>query len=512
MSTKLLFNSTRAFIFCFACAFHWHASGQVLQPKRYEIPLTEEEEGFDVIPANDQGLYLSRLFFFVNKEQKNQIQLIRLDTTFQLVWNGFLPVERDYYLMGRKAFQNKLYLLFRYKDFTINNFILLIADADNGHYISYNVRGFIPFSQTEFQVTKEAVLIGGYFNRVPIVLHFSLKNYTSKILPGLLNESGELTQVRTYEDGSFDVLISAFNFMRQRTIWIKNYDADGTLLRNFALDAEENKHLLFGRSIKTSKDVQLVAGVYGTRSAEYARGIFIASIDVSGFQQIRYYNFGDLENFFKYMTARRQKRVKERIERRKIKGKKIKFNYRFLVHEIVPYQNQFVLLGEAFYPKYRADQGNSALFGTFYRPGTIVQNGRVFDGYFYTHAVVIGFNPNGKILWDNSFEINDAHTFTLEQFVKLEKHHDHLALLYLYDNALRTKIIKNNDVVEGKTIDPIRTMNENDVVKKSYRNTSKLEYWYDNYLFAYGVQEIENQLLGKSKRRVFYINKVKQLE
>jgi hypothetical protein len=393
--------------------------------------------------------------------------------------------------------------------------MLFVINQEDGGYSRYIIKSFIPFAPGEFQITDRAALIAGYYNRVPVVIHFSFTTLKSKVLPGLFNESGELTQIRTHPDGSFDVLISARNFQKQRTLWIKNYDPEGNIIRNFALDAEDSKHLIFGRSLKTEGNMQLVAGVYGSRSAEFSRGLFITSIDPSGMQQIRYYNFADLKNFFKYMKANREKRIKSRIERKKIKGKKIRFNYRFLVHELIPYNNQYILLGEAFYPRYttvdRAAYGN--FFNPFVNPHAIVQNGRIFDGYYYTHAVVMCFDAEGNLVWDNSFEIKDVRTFTLEQFVKLEVHGDKIALLYLFQNEIRTKIIHGDQVLEGKASDPIRTLFENDIVKKEATDQSKLEYWYDDYLYAYGVQEIVNPgSAAPGKRRVFYINKVSYSE
>jgi hypothetical protein len=224
-------------------------------------------------------------------------------------------------------------------------------------------------------------------------------------------------------------------------------------------------------------------------------------------QQIRYYDYGDLENFFKYMKARREQRVKDRIERRKIKGKKTRFNYRFLVHELVPHNNQYVLLGEAFYPRYVSIDRTyySGFFNPYMLYGNAIRDGRIFDGYRYTHAVVMGFDRNGRLLWDNSFEINDVKTFSLEQFVKLEIQQDRIALLYLFENELRSKIIKGNEVLEGKTFEPIRPLSGDEVVKNE-RTDSKLDYWYHHYFFAHGVQEIADPKTGK--RRVFYINKI----
>jgi hypothetical protein len=288
----------------------------------------------------------------------------------------------------------------------------------------------------------------------------------------MLSEMGELNQIKVHENGAFDVLINAKNFTNQKTIWIKGYDAEGNMLHQIPLQPEPKKNLLFAQSVKTTNETQLVAGVYGNRNSDYSK---------------------------------REKRVKERIERRRIRGKKLKFNYRFIVHEIVPYNNQFILLGEAFYPRYSNVDRNLGFFYASYPSGTM-RDGRVFDGYRYTHAVVMGFDRNGKLLWDNSFEINDVKTFSLEQFVRLETYPDRIALLYLFENQLRSKIIKGNEVLEGKTVEPIKTNDEKDVSKTERWSTSKLDYWYGNYFYAFGIQQIFNS--EKGSRRVFFLNKV----
>jgi hypothetical protein len=497
-------NSLKLATAALLLSFFIPAHAQVLQPLRYEVPIFQHDR-FEIIPTGEFGLYLYREF---SGASNDQIQLIHLDTTFQEKWAGFLPIPKNYLLMGKKAYGAKLFLLFRYRDYSRNNLLLYVINQDSGQYFQHEIKGYIPFSPSEFQITENSVLIGGYYNRIPIVIHYSLSALRSKVLPGLFNEAGELTQIRTYPDGTFDVLISALNIKRQKTIWIKNYDTTGDLIRHYSLEPSD-KHLIFGRSLKIDKDMQVVAGVYGThRHSEFSRGFFISSIEPSGLERTRYYNFGDFENFFKYMKAKREQRVKNRIERRKIKGKKIRFNYRFLVHEIVPHNGQYILLGEAFYPRYinyERSFGNS-----FFAPtasNVVIRNGRIFDGYYYTHAVVMGFDENGKLLWDNSFEINDVKTMTLEQFVKLEVKDDKIALLYLFDNKIRTKIIKNNQVLEGKSIDPLRTLETNDVVRKESTDKSRLEYWYKDFMYAYGVQEIVNPAT-KARKKVFFINKI----
>ncbi|WP_333820949.1 hypothetical protein [Ohtaekwangia sp.] len=492
------------FLLIFFISGYYTATAQIEQSARFEIPVARNEIKYSIIPARQDGLFLIRR---LGSQTSDQFELARLDTAFKEIWHGFLEIDKKYILVGARAQDEKLFLLTRYLDYTRNDFELICLDQKNGSYVRYPVKNFIPFNPIEFQITKQGALIGGYYNHVPVVMFYSFDTQKSRILPGLLNESGELTQLKTYPDGSFDVLISAKNLEGTKTIFLKNYDADAELMRNFPLHTDD-RHLIFAQSLKTNNNMQVVAGVFGTRNAEYSRGLFIATIDPAGMQQIRYYNFGDLQNFFKYMKAKREKRVKARIERKKIHGKKIRFNYRFLVHEIVPYKDQYILLGEAFYPKYITV--DSRMYNSFFS-GTSsysnIRNGRVFDGYYYTHAVVMGFNPKGDVVWDNSFEINDVRTFTLEQFVKLEAQKDKITLLYLYDNVLRSKIIKDNQVLEGKTSEPIKANTDREIIDQENTDITKLDYWYKDYFYAFGVQEIINP--GQGKRRVFFINKLR---
>jgi hypothetical protein len=483
------------------------SDAQVLQTNRFEYPLGPNDHEFQIIPAGLSGIYLTRRYA---NPGTDFIQILKLDTAFKEQWAGFLPIEDSYTVISRKTEGDQLFLLSKFNEYSKHDLILYIVNENTGSYKLHRIRSFIPVTPNEFQITGSAVLIGGYFNRVPVVLHYDLSTLKSKVLPGLFNESGELNQIRVYDDNSFDVLISARNLMKQHTIWLKSYDPDGNLLLNYPLEPEGSTHLLFGRSIKTDQSNQMIAGVFGTRNKEFSRGMYIANIEPSGLQQIRYYHFGDLENFFKYMKAKREIRVKNRIERKKVKGKRARFNYRFLVHELILHNDQYILLGEAFYPKYKnVDRTYSGgFFAGGSTTGPLIRDGRVFEGYVYTHAVVMGFDKNGNLLWDNSFEINDVKSCTLEQFVKLNVQNDKIALVYMFQNQIRTKIIKDDQVLEGKTSDPIKTFRDNDIVRKQTKGDGNLDYWYGDFLVAHGTQEIASKGSQNSTRRVFYINKV----
>ncbi len=490
----------------FACRF---AKAQVEQTGRIQVPIQNDIEAFSIASLDTSGILLHRSYL---GPKEGQLEVIRLDTALHQVWKGFITIPKELSLVSTKTAYNKIY--FFYKGAQFGGYQVYVVQATDGSYSSYQIKNLIPFEATEFIVSEHALMIGGYFNFRPIVLHFSLKEQRSRILPGFLNEPGELTQIKTYPDGNVDVIISAKNSSRRKCLWIRHFDNSGDLIKTVVLEPEETKNLIFGRAVKTDNDNQVIAGVYG-KSSQYSRGIFVADINPYGEYKIHYYNFGDLQNFFHYMKAKREKRIKERIERRKIKGKKVKFNYRFLVHELIPYGNQFIMLGEAFYPRY-TNRPNYAGISS-YSPWSFAPSGRnfnnsqqslVFDGFQYTHAVVIGFDPKGELVWDNSFEIHGVKSFQLEQFVKIVPSQDRIVLLYLFENFIRSKIIKDDQVIEGTVQNSVKTFDRQEPAKHGTQ-TSKLEYWYNHHFFAYGIQTLKKPENDEAfAHKVFFINKM----
>ncbi|HRE65914.1 MAG TPA: hypothetical protein PLM56_13180 [Cyclobacteriaceae bacterium] len=479
---------------------------QVEQLNRYELLLNDRDdnESFRVASLEEDGLLIYRKLIMPDGDR---MHLIKIDTTLAESWQGYIGMDKNLSVSHIRVKDKVAFILFKSSTFISGNFQLLASNVSNGNYRIYNIENFIPFNPTEFIVTDEGAMLGGYFNYRPLVLFYNFSTGRARVLPGFFNEPGELNQVKQNPDGSVDVVVSAKNYERKKSLWIRNYSASGDLIKTTVIEPDGNKNLIFGRSVKMPNNAQVVAGVYGGRDSNYSRGLFVAEINPAGEYKTTYYNFGDLQNFFSYMKANRERRTKERIERRKIKGKKVRFSYRFLVHEVVPYENQYVMLGEAFYPRYTFSNARVGTLGYYGNP--MMRADRVFDGYQYTHAVIIGFDNNGELIWDNSFEINDVKTFELQQFVKIAPEHDRITLLYLHNNLIRSKTIKGNQVLEGKTADPMKARFDFDLVKERDTEKSKLDYWYPEHFYASGVQIVRNQLREGTYRKVFFINKLK---
>ena len=124
--------------------------------------------------------------------------------------------------------------------------------------------------------------------------------------------------------------------------------------------------------------------------------------------------------------------------------------------------------------------------------------------------MIIGFNKEGKLTWDNSFELNDVKARELTQFVKIQTEQSRIVLLYLFQNQIHSKIIKDSKVLEGLTQEEMKTKYKSDESNGLDTETSHLDHWYKNYFFAYGIQNVKNLTEGDVSlhRKVFFINKL----
>lgn len=482
---------------------------QVEQSNRFEVEIRAFDKPYDVINGGVNGILLIKQTDERNRLGDPKYELLSLDTALKTNWEKEMYINRFWEYRGYDYYDGNYYLLFKYRRRNSRDLKILKLNLINGDTVQYTVRNLVPIQLTEFEITENAALLGGYFNYNPLVIHYNLTTLKSKVLPAIYQNRTELIQIKVDDDkNAFVVIVSEKTFDKRNTLAVKTYHSSGELIGNEKLEPEEDKGLIYGRAAEFDYDISLLAGTYSTKRGTFSRGLFVARVNTNGEQKINYYNFADLENFFNYMKAKRRKRIANRIERKRINGKKIKFNYRLLVHDIIESEGQFIMIGEAFYPKYHTNSSFASNYSS-YRGQQFY--GSYFAGYRYTHAVVIGFDKKGKVLWDNSFEIEDVLTFNLEQFVHIDIKDDHIVLLYLYDNEIRSKIIKRKEVLEGKSFDAIKLSFGDDVLRDTHSEISGLESWYDDTFYAYGTQQIKNMKdTGvKLNRHVFYINKVK---
>ena len=488
-------------VFC-CCLTLSTLCGQVRQPLRTEVELQKYDNHYRVMSLEEKGIVLFRELEKIDQRGKKAWEVVRLDTMLQNVLTKNFVLDYEAMLQGYEYRDGYFYLLFRLGEYQTNDLKIIKMDVITGDDVHYDIKQIVPVNLTEFTIIGNAALLGGYVNYRPAMIHYSFNSQKIKVLPGIYRNRSELIELKIDENtNTFTVVMTEQTRDRLSTVSIKRFDSNGEMLQNTELKPLPNSSILYGQIVNLPDKRQLVVGTYSHRRSSYSRGIYIAALNHENQEppKIKYYNYGDLKNFFNYMKAKRAARVKERVERRKIKGKKVRFNYRLLVHDVVKENGNYLMIGEAYFPKYT----NYSQYTYF--PGF---GNMAFEGYKYTHSVVIAFNDAGKILYDNSFEINDVLSYQLDQLVSVNIQDGKLILLYTYENVIRSKIIQGDQVLEGKSFNEIELAFENDIVHNNDSEVGGLKKWYGDYFFAYGVQKIKNVASAQLQREVFYINKI----
>lgn len=476
------------------------------QPNRVEFDINDADVDFRLINGEDQGLLLA---IETNTRTKNGFNWIFhcMDTVLNVVWTRIVELPYEAYLRGYEYHDGNFFLLYNTSKYQNQELLLLQANIETSSFEKIEVNTVFPIELTHFEVIGDNALLAGYTNFRPVLLKFNLVEKKPQVVPGFYGNNSDIMDL-VIDDRAmvFTVIQSQRQANKRNTVSVKTFTSSADLIQNNVITPGEKKNLIDGASTVFQGGIQYIAGSFSKKPSHYSRGLYLSKF-INGRQQfIKYHNYADLNNFFGYMNERRERRVKERIERKRAKGKKIKLSYRLLVHDIIQRGEEFVLIAEAYYPRYSNTTTSPYGFGSPYS----TRNSPGFAGYNYTHAVVVSFDRNGNIIWDNSFEIDDVETYALKELVTVSVYEDVIVLLYLKDNVIRSKVIQGNDIIEGKTFNPVKLAFADDQLKNRNPDVEGLKLWYDKTMYAYGEQNIRNDKRSEERlnRKIFYINKI----
>ena len=484
----------------------------ISQPLRIEIPVDDLNDDFDVIDGSNEGLLIVQN---TNEEtgNGNLWQFHFIDNHLKIKWKKVLTISNRSDFIGFDFSNGYYFLLF-------NNFqnyqgYQVIVINTNGEEI-YTQNFDIPFGMDLqfFEALDNGVLLVGSYKYRPVALIHNLVTGTPKILPGFYNNNERVFDlVMDEQNRAFSVVLAERMRNGKYTNRIKSFTYDGLLILENLINPGEQLNLVDGTTTNFGNGVQYMAGTYSLKTSLYSRGIYISKFTNGQQRFLRNYNYGELSNFFSYRGKRASERIKRKSSKKKARGKEKRFNYRLYIHKIVPKGDINILIAEAYYPRYSTTNSfNGSTYGNqYYMNGApIGPSVQTFLGYKYTHAIILAFDSNGDVIWDNSFRTNDITSYNLEESVAVNVQGDKAVIMYLDDGELKSKAIQGDEVLEDKTYNPVTLLHPGDKEINRDNEVYGVKNWYENYLYSYGIQKIKNKSFPKKerKRRVFYINKI----
>lgn len=484
------------------------------QPLRIELDARPNTEPFDVIPMGNQGLLV---MFKTNEFEDRNFRrwvFVFYDSQLELQWEFIQPIIRNHEFSAYAFSKQRLSILFYDHRASETNFqILNIFPASKQLSL---VEGTVDrkFELTRFARNRSHAFIG--MNTKDACQAYSINLETGETTALELNPDGgsyiENMQTDTLS-GQLLILTSLRNERRRNALYLHRFGTNLTESEFIPLIRNENRKMVTSAQyIPLSNNDFMVLGSYTSNPTRRgASGSDPAGSKSTGFYriysgktpQVDFYSFSTLvnvENYIRGTVAEQRQRSLWRL----FQGRgSSHLEHYMVIHRVMEYNDYFLLSGEAFSPDFRTV--TTIAYDYYGRP--VPRTYSVFDGYRYSHAVVVAFDNSGRLLWDNGMEMINIRTFDLYPKLVLYPEEDGLAMAYNHDGKIAWKQVNEYQTITNVSYANIETRYSKDRINSE--QSSRLFYWYDHYFLATGYQTIINNYLPSQNRRsVFYINKI----
>lgn len=297
------------------------------------------------------------------------------------------------------------------------------------------------------------------------------------------------------------------------------YATTGTLQGSYRYDNITNAAL--GRMVfRFDENRNLV--VIGTLERETGRKVSLEGVTenfdkesvgvvwmrfVSGTPDSKVFLFKDMPEIEHALTASDRVRVREeRLKnQKKDNPKKGEIAFQFLTPRMTDFGELTVFAAEAFMPYYHTETRMS--YGYYGRYGGYPYTYTVFDGYDFFSEVLLAFDAEGNLKWQQSVKFDNELTYDLFPHASEGVCFDEFVVASPYHNNLRyTAFDMEGQLLMGQQSEKLAPIHGADYVEDEY--FAQMAPWYGNRFLIYGSQIIQNGTQPKPRRTVYYLQKV----
>jgi len=487
------------------------------KPLRIEVAAQSDKETYRIIPCGEKGMILFYQSVEAANENSTRWYFFYYDKNLQQVWLKSAPVYSSLDFKTSILTSDTVNLFFeadRKQKKQGVNFQILRIIVPQGMFILNN--GQMPESSTMafFRIIRQKAFIGlndDENNQVRILV-LNLPTGSVQLFP--VGEDGKSELIFFSVDTTERVmksLISKRISKRETQLSLIRQRLDGSLVYETTISNYGSGRLFHqAAEIGIQNEEVLVAGTYtqGITSKKGApdetTGFFTSPVVTSLQTSVNFYNLLDLKNIRQLLDERDVLSLRKKSMKKNPSGQEFSLDFSVLLHDLLYWEGEYILVAETYFPQYHTESFTDYDF--YGRPFT--NSYSVFDGYRFTGAMIVSFNEQGKLLWDNSMEIRNILTFSLNPKIALYPGSDEIVIAYLSEGKIASRIIKRNETVEKTTYSEPEFLSSND--KLLSETFGRLVFWYDNYFLCTGYQEIRDISKGSNdKRLVFYCNKIR---
>ena len=454
---------------------------------RIEFPTNDDYEDEWVLPLEEHGV-LVQMRSKDAEDGKRTIKSELYSTDMKLQGSETFSIPKKMWRETYSYVNGVNYTVMRDKD---DNLKVLAYDTKTGKTAVYDGKFRSKLGMREFCFGAGGMVFAATDKKTETINVFNFTSGQVKTLD-LHFDGVKDSKTLIFATAVVDENVLAFVNVAGRTMLVR-MGMDGKQLGTTEITPADGEAISSASISKTGGRI-FVTGTYTKSKKGNSQGIYFAALDNWEFAFYKSYNFLDLKNFTEFMSEKKQKKVERKKEKAEKEGKDYALNYLMASHDIVYDGKDYYYLGEAYYPTY-----------VTYRQGNVVVT--QFNGYQYTHAVLVKFSEKGDLLWDTCFPMYPKNRpMEVIHYAAMGMDNGNVSLVYADRMKLVSKIVGagNGEVVQGKETEMIEAGDENRDVKKM-KAPSTL-YWYDNNYLVFGRQYVKDNN-GGGRSKVFGVTK-----
>jgi len=502
---------------------------QISQREYVEFEIDNKKgDDYSLVPAGDEGVLCLLQSDEPQKGPKRAIEANFLGTSLQTKWYKKYVIDAGFNIIDQQYSKGNVYLLLERDP---NRYQVMRIALQDGHATFIEYEEVKNFYITKFTVMDSIVFFGGNIKDNPAIIRYNYDEGTSVVCPSINQLKADLVEMRVDQQlGTVTAILKATNWSSDHSLYINTYDLNGKLLYNYSLPMDRQYNFLIFRPVKLNRDELLILGTYGLKSEESAQGVFALKSTGGELDFLRFYDFGYLHHFFKYLPEKQYDRITRKIKRKRDADKIYQLRYDLFVHEVEMFGDQILFAADIYEPL--RDLGNNSFnqmgmwgnpfysrydlirrlnFGGFYPHAftndPLFNRSNSIYGFEYTATFACGFDKKGNLLWDNSFTFDDVEEASYPmEFTNVFVDRDSVVFMQAAEEELRYKISDIAAYTDSVTIDSLNYRRGSE--KSGSFENGGIADWYGSNFLVSGLRDIRNKLDNDFNREVFFIQKI----
>jgi len=475
-------------------------TAQLNQIGQIDIPKDSKfDESISVLPLDKNGMLLTlkKEGFFYRKMIK--WVFYRYNTNLQERWQANLNLEVGFESVT--SYQNENYLFWLFQEPETPKIIIIRLDLERGEIDEFKGKLLGNIHIDFFKVLENTAFLGGSYYEKPIVISFSFFHQKGTVLHGLYDNHLEINGLEVDEKRNEVNVIVKESRKGKCGLAIQAYSSEGKPLRTIHVPDLEGNSLSFisGKMLPVDEKETILVGNYSNNCSDFSKGLYLTRLEEGLEKGTSIIKFGDMKNFFAFMSPKRQKKIKEKIEQKRKEGKELNFSYKLLVHNLLATEKGSALIAEIYYSQPK----NNSILSTSILGTKSSDKLNHEEEYIFTHTMICEFDKTGKILWDNALVMDNLVSEDLVEQVQVSKLNNKWLLAYLKKGKINLQQLNESEYIGKKEIYEIKTDK-----KTKPDEEANVAAWYDQYFVVWGTRKIERKQTDYPLKEVFYLRKL----